>query len=88
MTPLIQAPSVIPQLILNLCTVSIATCNKLFENMTPFYWDNNKSKILGTVNGKTFYWEIDTGSAVTGMNINLFETAFGKNKEEKKQTFL
>jgi hypothetical protein len=56
--------------------------------MTPFYWDNNKSKILGTVNGKTFYWEIDTGSAVTGMNINLFETAFGKNKEEKKQTFL
>jgi hypothetical protein len=36
MTPLIQAPSVIPQLILSLCTISIATCNKLFEIMTPF----------------------------------------------------
>jgi hypothetical protein len=31
MTPLIQAPSIIPQLILSLCTISIATCNKLFE---------------------------------------------------------
>jgi len=80
MTPLIQAPSVIPQLILSLCTVSIATCNKLFENMTPFYGDKNKTKILGTVNGKTFYWKIDIGSAVTCMNINTFETAFGKKK--------
>jgi len=39
MTPLIQAPSVIPQLILSLCTISIATCNKLFEIMTPFNGD-------------------------------------------------
>jgi hypothetical protein len=85
MTPLIQAPSIIPQLILSLCTMSITTCNKLFENMTPFYGDNNKAKILGTVNGKTFYWTIDTGSAVTCMNINSFETAFGKNKEENKE---
>jgi hypothetical protein len=53
MTPLIQAPSVIPQLILSLCTVSIATCKKLFENMMPFNGDNNKPKILGTVNGKS-----------------------------------
>jgi hypothetical protein len=80
MTSLIQAPSVIPQLILSLCTVSIATCNKLFENMLPFSGDNNKTKVLGTVNGKTFYWKIDTGSAVTCMNINSFETAFGKKK--------
>ncbi len=55
MTPLIQALSVIPQLILSVCTVSIATCNKLFENMPPFYGDNKDTKILGTVNGKTFY---------------------------------
>jgi hypothetical protein len=78
MTPLIQAPSVIPQLILSLCTVSIAICNKLFENMTPFYQDKSKPKILGTINNRTFYWNIDTGSAVTCMNINSFETAFYK----------
>jgi hypothetical protein len=53
--------------------------------MTPFYGDNNKTKILGTVNGKTFYWKIDTRSAVTCMKINSFETAFGKNKEEQKE---
>jgi hypothetical protein len=82
MTPLIQAPSVIPQLILSLCTVSIATCNKLFENMTLFNGDHKDTKIIGTVNGKSFYWKIDTGSAVTCMNINAFETAFGKTKEK------
>ncbi len=48
--------------------------------MLPFSGDNNKTKVLGTVNGKTFYWKIDTGSAVTCMNINSFETAFGKKK--------
>jgi len=36
MIPLIQAPSIIPQLILSLCAISIATCNKLFEIMMPF----------------------------------------------------
>ncbi len=46
--------------------------------MKPFYGDKSKPKILGTINGKTFYWNIDTGSAVTCMNINSFETAFGK----------
>ncbi len=47
MTPLIQAPSVIPQLILSLCAVSIAT---------PFNGDNKiKTRILGRVNGKIFY---------------------------------
>ncbi len=85
MTPLFHAPSIIPQLILSLCTVSIATCNKLFENMTHFYGDKNKPKILGTIKGQTFYWNIDTGSAVTCMNINSFETSFGKkmNTQEK-----
>jgi hypothetical protein len=52
--------------------------------MAPFYGDSNKTKILGTVNGKTFYWKIDTGSAVTCKNINAFETAFGKIKEGQK----
>jgi hypothetical protein len=84
MTPLIQAPSIIPQLILRLCTVSITTCNKLFENMMPFYKDKSKPKILGTVNNKTFYWNIDTGSAVTCININSFQTAFSKKLKIKE----
>jgi hypothetical protein len=33
------------------------------------------------VNGKTFYWKIDTGTVVTCMNINAFKMAFGKKKE-------
>jgi len=45
MTPLIQAPSVIPQLILSLCTISITTCNKLFEIMTPFNGDKIRPRL-------------------------------------------
>jgi hypothetical protein len=45
MTPLIQAPSIIPQLILSLCTISIATCNKLFEIMTPFNGDKIRPRL-------------------------------------------
>ncbi len=55
MTPVIQTPSVIPQLILSLCTVSIATCNKLFENMMLFNGDHKDMKIIGTINGKNGY---------------------------------
>jgi hypothetical protein len=53
--------------------------------MMPFYGDKNKTKILGKVNRKTFYWKIDTGSAVTCMNINSFETAFGKKIEGQEK---
>jgi hypothetical protein len=53
--------------------------------MMPFYGDKNPTKILGMVNGKTFYWKIDTGSAVTCMNINAFKTAFGKKKEGQEK---
>ena len=87
MTPLIQAPSVIPQLILSLCTVSIATCNKFFENMTLFNGDHEKSKITSTVNKKNFYLILDTGSAVTCMNIIAYEAAFGKTKEKRPREF-
>jgi len=55
--------------------------------MTPFYGDHKDTKIIGTVNLKKFYWKIDTGSAVTFMNINAFETAFGKKKEDKQTEF-
>ncbi len=36
MAPLINAPSVVQQLSLNLCHVSIATWNKIFNQMTPY----------------------------------------------------
>jgi hypothetical protein len=55
--------------------------------MTLFNGDNKDTKIIGTVNGKNFYWKIDTGSAVTCMNINAFETAFGKTKEKNLKEF-
>ncbi len=48
--------------------------------MTLLNGDHKDTKIIGTINGKNFYWKIDTGSAVTCMNINAFETAFGKTK--------
>jgi hypothetical protein len=60
--------------------------------MTLFNGDHKDTKIIGSVNGKNFYWKIDTGSAVTCMNINAFEMAFGKkkrtSKKNSKQTFL
>ncbi len=53
--------------------------------MMIFNGDHKDTKIIGTVNGKNFYWKIDTGSVVTCMNINAFETAFGKTKENIKE---
>ncbi len=55
--------------------------------MTLFNGDHKDTKIIGTVNRKNFYWKIDTGSAVTCMNINAFETAFGKTKEKNQKEF-
>jgi hypothetical protein len=52
--------------------------------MTLFNGDHKDTKITGTVNGKNFYWKIDTGSVVTCMNNNAFEAAFGKTKEKEK----
>jgi hypothetical protein len=46
-----------------------------------------KLKLQAQLMGKNFYWKIDTGSAVTCMNINAFETAFGKSKEKKQKHF-
>ncbi len=55
--------------------------------MMLFNGDHKNTTIIGTVNGKMFYWKIDTGSAVTCININAFETAFGKIKEQRKKEF-
>jgi hypothetical protein len=50
--------------------------------MTLFWGDHENTKITGTVNVKILYWKIDTGSAVSCMNINAYEAAFGKTKEK------
>ena len=55
--------------------------------MTPFYGDKEKLKITGTVNGKNLYWIIDTGSAVTCMNINAYEATFGKLRGTRPKEF-
>ncbi len=55
--------------------------------MTLFNGENEDTKIISTVNGKNFYWKIDTGSAVTCMNINAFEMAFGKTKKKNLKEF-
>ncbi len=65
MNPLMRAPSVIPQLILNLCTVSIATCNKIFNQMTPFNGDRIRPRVTARAGGKMFSWLFDTGAAFT-----------------------
>ncbi len=56
--------------------------------MTLFNGVHKDTKIISTVNGKNFYWKIDTGSAVTCMNINAFKTAFGKTKEKNLRDFI
>ncbi len=55
--------------------------------MTLSNGKHKNTTVTGTVNGKNFFWKIDTGSAVTCMNINAFETAFGKTKEERQKEF-
>jgi hypothetical protein len=79
MTPLIQAPSIMPQLILSLCTISFATFDKLFEIMTPFNGDKNRPRLAVKAGNKTFSWLFDTGAAVTCMNMDSFELAFGQS---------
>jgi hypothetical protein len=46
--------------------------------MTPFYGDKAKPRISAHTGNKNFSWVLDTGSAVTFMNINSFEITFGK----------
>jgi hypothetical protein len=70
MDPLMNAPSVIPQLILNLCTISIATCNKIFNLMTPFNGEKIRPRVTARAGGKTFSWLFDTGASVTFMTAN------------------
>jgi len=81
MEPLRQAPAVIPQIIMSLCAVSIVTCNKLSEIMTPFHGGNKvRPRINITTGKKTFNWLFDTGAAITCMNADSFRESFGHSK--------
>jgi hypothetical protein len=71
-----NAPSVIPQLILNLCKISIATCNKIFNQMSPFNGDKIRPRLTARAGGKTFSWLFVTGSSVTCMTAQSFNAAF------------
>jgi len=77
MAPLMNAPSVIPQLILNLCTVSIATWNKFFDRMTP--------QLTAKVGGQTFSWLFDIGASITCMTQDSFNAAFPHNQPRRVQ---
>jgi hypothetical protein len=77
MEPLCQALAVIPLFIMSLCTISIATCNKICEIMTPFYGGNKtRSRVNVTTGAKTFSWLYDTGAAVTCMSADSFRDSF------------
>jgi len=80
MTPLMNAPSVIPQWILNLCTVSIAMCNNIFNQRTPFNGDRIRPRVTARAGGKTFFWLFDTGASVTCMTGESFKAAFPHSK--------
>jgi hypothetical protein len=69
MKSLMNAPGVILKLILNLCTVSITMCNKLFNRMTPFNWDKVSTRVTVKAGVKTFSWLFNTGAAATCMNL-------------------
>jgi len=75
-----NAPSVIPQLILNLCTISIAMCNKFFNQMTPFNGDRVRPRLTAKAGGKTFSWLFDTGASITCMTQASFNAAFPHQK--------
>ena len=81
MEPLLQAPAVIPQIIMSLCAVSIVTYNKLSEVMTPFHGGNKvRPRINVTTGKKTFNWLFDTGAAITCMNADSFRESYGHSK--------
>jgi Retroviral aspartyl protease len=85
MAPLMNAPSVIPQLILNLCTISITTCNKFLNQMTPFNGDKVRPRITARAGGQTFSLLFDTGASITCMTALSFYAAFPHAKPHRVQ---
>jgi len=79
--PLMQNPMVIPQLLLSLCMVSLTTCNKLFKIFAP--GDKVRPSINVKTGNQTTSWLFDTGAAITCMNSQSLNTAFGQQKPRK-----
>jgi hypothetical protein len=48
--------------------------------MTPFNGDIIRPRLVVKAGNKTFSWLFDTGAAVTCMNMDSFELAFGQSK--------
>jgi hypothetical protein len=65
------------------CTISLATCNKLFEILTPFNWEKIIPRLTIKAAKKTFSWPLDTRVAVTCMNRQSFKMAFEHYKPRK-----
>jgi len=73
MEPLHQALLIIPQIIMSVCAISIMTCNKFSEIMTPFYGGyKTQPRINKTTGNSTCNWLFDTGAVITLMNANSF----------------
>ncbi len=79
--PLMQSPIVIPQMLLNLCVVSLATCTKLFKILAP--WEKVRLRINVRAGNQTRSWLLDTRAAITCMNRRSFNTASGQQKPKK-----
>jgi hypothetical protein len=69
--------------ILDIFTVSIATCNKLFNPMTLFNGDKIWPRVTVKAGGYTFSWLFNTGTAATCMNPTSFFAAFPASNLEK-----
>jgi hypothetical protein len=78
MALLMQSQQVIPQLVLNFCTVSIATCSKLFEVLAP--GDKVRPRLNVQAINQNTSWLFDTGAAITCMNSKSFNSAFDHQK--------
>jgi hypothetical protein len=80
-----NAPCVILQMNLNMCTISIATCNKILNQMAPFNGDRVRPRITTRAGGKAFSWLFDKGASVTCMTAESFHAAFPSNKPHRVQ---
>ncbi len=80
-TPLIGSRSVVPQLILNLCLASLMTCNKLYKIFAP--GEKVRTRVHVKTGNQTTSWLFDTGAAITCMNSQSFNAAFGTQKPKK-----
>jgi hypothetical protein len=80
-TPLRGSRAVLPQLILNLCLASLMTCNKLYDIFAP--GEKIQPRINVKSRNQTTSWLFDTGAAITCMNSQSFNAAFGMQKLKK-----